>query len=34
MAYESMGSYIGMLMVSIVLMLASAAITVLLPKYP
>ncbi len=34
MAYESMGSYIGMLMVSIVLMLVSAAITVLLPKYP
>ena len=33
MAYESMGSYVWVLVVSIVLMLASAVLTVLLPRY-
>jgi len=33
MAYESMGSYIWVLVVSIVLMLVSAVITALLPRY-
>ena len=33
MTYESMGSYIWMLVVSIVLMLASAVLTILLPRY-
>jgi predicted MFS family arabinose efflux permease len=33
MVYESMGSYIWVLIVSIVLMLASAVITALLPRY-
>ena len=33
MAYETMGSYIWALLVSIVLMLASTVITVLLPRY-
>jgi len=33
MTYESMGSYIWILVVSIVLMLASAVLTILLPRY-
>ena len=33
MTYETMGSYIWMLVVSIVLMLASAVLTILLPRY-
>jgi MFS family permease len=33
LAYESMGSYIGVLILSIVLLLASAVTTALLPRY-